>query len=229
MAIFTPYPQKRAHRTLCRSHTLLWLLLASVTMAASLGITEAMLATITEQYGRSARSRVIDWQTLVDANIARSDVDKLYAVNGFFNRNRFISDQEHWQKADYWATPIEFIGTKGGDCEDFVIAKYITLRALGVPDAKLRITYVKSLSLNQAHMVLTYYASPREVPLVLDNLINQIQPASSRTDLLPVYSFNGDGLWKAKMNGEGQKIGTADELDMWQDFIVRLQREKASP
>jgi len=198
-------------------------------MAASLGITEAMLATITEQYGRSARSRVIDWQTLVDANIARSDVDKLYAVNGFFNRNRFISDQEHWQKADYWATPIEFIGTKGGDCEDFVIAKYITLRALGVPDAKLRITYVKSLSLNQAHMVLTYYASPREVPLVLDNLINQIQPASSRTDLLPVYSFNGDGLWKAKMNGEGQKIGTADELDMWQDFIVRLQREKASP
>jgi predicted transglutaminase-like cysteine proteinase len=229
MAIFTPDPQKRAHRTLCRSHTLLWLLLASVTMAASLGITEAMLATITEQYGRSARSRVIDWQTLVDANIARSDVDKLYAVNGFFNRNRFISDQEHWQKADYWATPIEFIGTKGGDCEDFVIAKYITLRALGVPDAKLRITYVKSLSLNQAHMVLTYYASPREVPLVLDNLINQIQPASSRTDLLPVYSFNGDGLWKAKMNGEGQKIGTADELDMWQDFIVRLQREKASP
>jgi len=229
MAIFTPDQKKRPLSALCRSHTLLWLLLASVTMAASLGITEEMLATIAEQYGRSARSRVIDWQTLVDANIARSDIDKLHAVNRFFNRNRFVSDQEHWQKADYWATPIEFIGTKGGDCEDFAIAKYITLRALDVPDAKLRITYVKSLSLNQAHMVLTYYASPRDVPLVLDNLINQIQPATSRTDLKPVYSFNGNGLWMAKMVGEGQKLGTADDLDMWQDFVARLQREKASP
>jgi len=75
-------------------------------------------------------------------------------------------------------------------------------------------------------MVLTYYATPKATPLVLDNLINQIKPATSRMDLKPIYSFNGNGLWMAKMRGEGQRVGEADDLDMWQDFIERMQREK---
>jgi len=205
---------------------LICLWLAGSAVAGELGITSEMLDMVASEYGRSARGRVIDWQNLVDKNLSRSDKDKLRAVNRFFNRNRFLTDQEHWHKEDYWATPIELLGTKGGDCEDFAIAKYITLRALGIPDNKLRITYVKSLKLNQAHMVLTYYSTPKAIPLVLDNLINQIKPANSRVDLRPIYSFNGDGLWMAKMRGEGQRVGGVDDLNMWQDFIERMQREK---
>ena len=95
-----------------------------------------------------------------------------------------------------------------------------------MPDAKLRITYVKAIRLNQAHMVLTYYKSPKAIPLVLDNLDRSIKPANKRTDLKPVYSFNGDGLWLAKMRGEGQKMGSADDLNMWRDLVARLQRER---
>jgi len=226
MALLFVKPSRSAHGARRYGCFFICLWLAGIAVADGLGITSGVLAMVTSEYGRSARGRVIEWQGLVDKNLASSDQDKLQAVNLFFNRNRFLTDLEHWNKEDYWATPIEFISTKGGDCEDFAIAKYITLRALEIPDEKLRITYVKSLRLNQAHMVLTYYSSPRAVPMVLDNLINEIQPATSRTDLKPIYSFNGDGLWMAKMRGEGQRVGGADDLDMWKDFIVRLQREK---
>jgi len=93
---------------------------------------------------------------------------------------------------------LEFLATGAGDCEDFAIAKYFTLLELGVDESKMRITYVKSLRRNQPHMVLTFFASPKSVPEVLDNLIPEIKPATQRSDLLPVYSFNGTGLWTAK-------------------------------
>ena len=203
-------------------------LICGFVAAGTLGITEQMLSMVATEYGRRARGRVIDWQNVVDKHQDESELEKLTAVNDFFNRNRFISDQQHWNVADYWATPIEFLSTKGGDCEDFAIAKYVTLRALDIPEEKLRITYVKALRLNQAHMVLTYYDSPKAVPLVLDNIDKEIKPANKRLDLKPVYSFNGNGLWLAKMRGEGQKMGTANDLNMWQDFISRLNRERDS-
>ena len=215
-------------------HQQLFLLIAlcaifgGIVAAESLGITDAMLDMVASQYGRRARSRIIDWQNLVERHMTDSELVKLESVNRFFNRNRFVSDIEHWSKTDYWATPIEFLATKGGDCEDFAIAKYITLRALDIPDVKLRITYVKAIRLNQAHMVLTYYKTPRSVPLVLDNLDTTIRPADKRPDLKPVYSFNGNGLWLAKMRGEGQKTGTANDINMWRDLVLRLQRERGS-
>lgn len=203
--------------------------LGGIVFAGSLGITDEMLNMVAKEYGRRARGRIIEWQQVVDQNANVSELEKLKAVNQFFNRIRFVSDQKHWQIKDYWATPIEFLSTGGGDCEDFAIAKYITLRALDVPDEKLRITYVKAIRLNQAHMVLTYYESPRAIPLVLDNLDVKIKPASKRPDLEPVYSFNGSGLWLAKMRGEGQKLGSANDLNMWRDLISRLRREKVRP
>ena len=69
---------------------------------------------------------------------------------------------------------------------------------MGIPAKNMRLTYVKALRLNQAHMVLTYFISPENDPLVLDNLDKKISPAAIRDDLQPVYSFNGDGLWLAK-------------------------------
>lgn len=130
----------------------------------------------------------------------------------------------HWKKSDYWATPVEFLSTGGGDCEDFSLAKYFTIKALGVPEKKINMTYVKAIKLNQAHMVVTYYSTPRAIPLVLDNLVADILPATKRKDLIPVYSFNGSGLWLAKSRGKGQKVGSSARLKRWTNLLNRMPK-----
>ncbi|MDT8371471.1 MAG: transglutaminase-like cysteine peptidase, partial [Gammaproteobacteria bacterium] len=112
-----------------------------------------------------------------------------------------------------------------GDCEDYSIAKYVTLKKLGVAEDKLRLTYAKAISIGQAHMVLTYFENKRAIPLVLDNLITEIKPANKRPDLVPVYSFNGDGLWLSKARGEGQRVGDASRLSLWDDLEKRMQQD----
>jgi predicted transglutaminase-like cysteine proteinase len=171
----------------------------------------------------AAKQRILDWDALIKSSAALSEADKLGEVNRFFNRSiRFTDDIRLWQQNDYWATPVEMLVKGAGDCEDYSIAKYFTLRRLGIPSEKLRITYVKALNYNQAHMVLTYYASPTAEPLVLDNLINDIRPASQRKDLLPVYAFNAEGLYLA---GSNTRKSDTKKLSRWQDILKKMRAE----
>lgn len=173
-------------------------------------------------YGEAAGRRLDDWQRLLAKDLDKPEALKLQLVNDFFNQLHFVSDQKLWGQEDYWATPLEFIGADGGDCEDFAIAKFFTLLALGVPENKMRITYVKALQLNQYHMVLAFYPQPNSVPLILDNLIGDIRRADVRTDLLPIYSFNGKQLWLSKEKGRGQLVGDSARLKRWQDLQARF-------
>lgn len=183
----------------------------------------ALIEKARSQYGDDAASRIEDWQQVMRESATYDEDEKLRRINDFFNRNvRFVNDDKHWGKVDYWATPYEALGTNGADCEDYVIAKYYSLRQLGVDTRKLRITYVKAVRYNQAHMVLTYFPTPDAVPYVLDNLIKRIRPASERGDLVPVYSFNADGMWLEKMKGEGIRMGNPNKLDLWTDLRVRM-------
>ena len=186
-------------------------------------LTPEMLLQVNSKYGEHAQNRLIEWQQLLTSAKNLSERDKLKQVNNFFNLNvRFIDDIIQWKTEDYWATPLEFLATGAGDCEDFAIAKYFTLKELGVDENKMRITYVKALRYNQAHMVLTFFASPKAIPEVLDNLVFDIKPASQRSDLLPVYSFNGAGLWIAKERNIGNRVGNSDRLSLWQDLQTRM-------
>ena len=185
----------------------------------------SIIKQVKERFGEKASSRLRYWQKIVNDAKDKTSDEQLEIANSFFNQVRFISDQEHWQKEDYWATPLEMLVTNGADCEDYSIAKYFTLRELGIPDEKLKITYVKAVQFNQAHMILAYYPYPGAEPLILDNLINDILPASQRPDLIPVYSFNGEGLWLSKLSSqEGKRIGNANKLDNWQDLMTRHNR-----
>jgi predicted transglutaminase-like cysteine proteinase len=190
-------------------------------------ITDAQIAKLAASFGPVAKERLTNWRNLMSnpKNRALPERQKLELVNNFMNLTPFKSDREHWGKEDYWATPIEFLSTNGGDCEDFSIAKYFTLRALGVPDDKLQITYVKEIVVyNEAHMVLAYFATPDAEPDILDNINKAIRPASTRTDLVPVYSFNGSGLWLAKeQTGRGQSVGSADRIGHWKDLQGRMK------
>lgn len=205
----------------------LWGLLPLLLTGASLSfnIDEALLAWVQKRHGQPSRQRVENWRELMATNQTLAEPQKLELVNSFFNRLTFTPDPRLWKQEDYWATPLETLAVGAGDCEDFALAKYFTLTALGVDESRLRLTYVKALKLNQPHMVLTYYPTPDAVPLVLDNLEPLIKPATERDDLAPVYSFNGTGLWLARQRGQGKPAGDSERLPLWREMLQRMRRE----
>jgi predicted transglutaminase-like cysteine proteinase len=187
-------------------------------------ISNSKLNSISAKYGNQAKTRVELWDAMLQSSKDQKILNKLKNVNDFFNKIRYKTDSRHWRKKDYWATPFEFMGTAAGDCEDYAIAKYFSLRKIGVPDNKLRITYVKYKKVRskfeQAHMVLTYYHKPGSTPIVLDNINKKLKLATKRKDLKPVYSFNASGLWQAKNKGS-VRVGT-NNLRSWKDLMSRI-------
>lgn len=223
MQISQPFISKLSQSSRIAGILLLVLIASQVPAKQAIKVDQQTLDKVEKKYGSEAITRIETWQQLVSTDESKDDLEKLKKVNDFFNNNtQFINDIDHWHKEDYWATPVETLASQGGDCEDFSIAKYFTLKALGVSEEKLLITYVKALQLDQAHMVLTYYEKPGAIPLVLDNLNGEILPATERTDLLPVYSFNGGGLWTAKQRGKGKFIGGSDKVKLWKDLESRM-------
>ena len=194
----------------------------------SVKLSNAYIQQLGQKYGPQATLRLKAWQDLMLDIANKPEKEKLKQVNDFFNQVRFLDDSIHWGQKDYWATPVEFLISNGGDCEDFSIAKYYTLKEVGVDMSKLSISYVKALKLNQAHMVLTYYEKPTSMPVVLDNLIAEIKPASQRPDLLHVYSFNGDNLWLSKKGRRTTLVGTSDRLGPWVQLKSRLENNRVN-
>ncbi len=183
------------------------------------------------RYGPRAAQAVQAWLQLLRLPAQTPETEKLVRVNDFWNQNvRPAEDLEIWQQADYWATPLESLGQGAGDCEDYVIGKYFSLIALGVAPEKLRFVYVRAriggpASGEQvAHMVLGYYPSPKAVPLVLDNLISTILPASQRRDLTPVFSFNAQGVYV-----DGKAAAPVDRIGRWRDLLLKMEREGVKP
>lgn len=180
---------------------------------------------VTSVYGQRAGVRVSTWRNTLTQLSNVDTRDKLSGVNRFFNQLYFVDDRRLWGKADYWATPLEFLGSNAGDCEDFTIAKYFSLLELGIPDSKMRLVYVKAIELNQFHMVLAYYPTASSEPLILDNLNPEIVQASKRHDLLPIYSFNGTNLWLIKSAaGSGELAGKSSRLSLWNDLRSRERK-----
>lgn len=214
-------------RTGAAALVLSWLLGQLVWGATDVWDFKRILDHAERRYGvlDDGRARLLAWDDLLRSSAGLGELDQLRAVNNFFNTQlRFADDRQLWQQADYWATPVEALNIGGADCEDYAIAKYLSLRRLGVPGSKLRITYVKAVRLNQAHMVLTYYEQPGAVPLVLDNLVGGILPATQRNDLVPVYAFNGEGLWLPGRSGDKQ-VSDSKKLSRWQDLLKKMQAE----
>lgn len=187
--------------------------------------TGKMVTILERNYGERAAKRGQAWANILSKQYP-DELHKLQSTNQFFNQLRFVTDQKIWGKSNYWATPVEFIGANAGDCEDFAIAKYFSLLALGIADEKLRIVMVKALTLNQYHMVLAYYEKPSAEPLILDNIIGQIKRASERKDLVPIYSFNGKKLWLNKEKMQGVVAGKPSRLKRWNDLNHRMGLEQ---
>lgn len=201
-----------------------WLMLTALIAAPDLDKTQALAL---QRYGTRAAETIGAWRRMIEESRSLPDNDKLNRVNSFFNRRMLFEDDiVVWGQADYWATPLEFMGRGSGDCEDFAIAKYITLQKMGIDNERLRLVYVRVKSgstASIAHMVLGFYPQPAQEPLILDNLISSVRLASQRPDLSPIFSFNDNGLWVG-----GATASNADpttRLSRWRDVLDRMRQE----
>jgi predicted transglutaminase-like cysteine proteinase len=179
-------------------------------------------------YGPLAIRMTADLQDFLQASSGLSEERRVLSANAFINsRLTQDIDKNIWGYEDYWASPMEFFSKGRGDCEDFAIAKYYALLALGLPVDKLRLVYVMFSSspneLQQAHLVLAYYRLPEEEPYILDNIIDDVRLASYRPDLEPIFSFNGDGLWWGTQGNEaGNPLA---RLSPWRQVVSKAKNQ----
>ena len=217
----------------CRIRRALQGLVLALTVSAVSGFDfDRLQQQLVARFGAEQLPLLRDWQKLLAESRTVAEKDKLKKINDFFNRRiRFDDDLAVWNLSDYWATPLETIGQGRADCEDFSIIKYYSLKDAGVPLAKLRLIYVKA-RLNgpagpylQAHMVLAYYPTPNAEPLLLDNLVPEIKPASQRGDLQPVFSFNSEAIWSGVAGNAPKGTRGTGQLSRWQDLLQRAREE----
>lgn len=214
----------------CVSAGLLVILSILLCRAALGALDRAQLRSVAQdRYGAPGLEAILDWMRLIELARDQPVAEQLSRINEFFNnRTIFESDAEVWQQPDYWATPLEALVRGRGDCEDFAIAKYVSLMALGIPQASLRLIYVRARvdgaggTAAQAHMVLGYFPDPNSEPRILDNLVGNIEWASARPDLSPVFSFNGEGLWAGGVKASSDPT---ERLSRWRDLLGRLRQE----
>lgn len=187
------------------------------------------MALAAQRLGPHAMAAVKILQPMLAEGAGQDETVLLAEVNEFFNRRIvFTDDAAAWGQNDYWASPLETLEKGQGDCEDYAIAKYFSLLAAGVPVARLRLVYVRASiggpgGISQAHMVLAWYAQPLAEPLILDNLIGEVRPASKRPDLTPVFSFNSEGLWQG--TGSTSAGDPVSRLSRWREVIAKARAE----
>jgi predicted transglutaminase-like cysteine proteinase len=191
---------------------------------------DKLLSTSVARWGNRMVAQVSQWRNVIRNSNGTTELERLTRVNNYFNQlMRFGEDTDIWGQLDYWATPMESLHRAAGDCEDFAIAKYYTLLETGIPAEKLRLTYVRAkLSVFQSpvpHMVLAYYEQPTSEPLILDNLIAEISPASRRTDLTPVFTFNSLGIFNGSAGTTPMQAGGTSRYSKWTDLMRRARAE----
>lgn len=219
--------ERRLGRVLSRLRLLVLLLLFLSSQTSLFAWDANRLIAVAAQRSAAALAGARAMQMALAGLVGQNEVAQIAAINGFVNRRiEYREDMEVWGQVDYWASPLESLEKGQGDCEDFAIAKYFGLTALGVPHRKLRLVYVRAAMGGPPvpHMVLAYYPTPDADPLVLDSLVPDVRPASQRTDLTPVFSFNAEGIW------EGVSLSTvrgnpAERLSRWGDVLRKARAE----
>ncbi len=210
-----------------------YLLSSSLVVAGVIDFSPGLLSYVSAKWGSDAPGRLQLWRDTVLERIHASQASRtsrnklapedLQIINAMWNKIPYFTDIKHWKVDDYWATPVEMLGSNGGDCEDYAIGKYFSLKELGIPVEKLRITYVRALKINEPHMVLAYYPTADADPYILDILTGKIALASERTDLEPVYSFNDEDLWAA---GDSDFKGKSSQIRLWRDLLEKMDKER---
>jgi len=147
-----------------------------------------------------------EWTAVIERLRGKGIMTQLRAINTEMNKKPYVIDQVNWNVPDYWATPFQFL-QKGGDCEDYAIAKYMALKDLGVPVDDMRIVVLNDLNLRTTHAILVVYVDGK--PYVLDNQISNVVPAITIQHYQPVYSINEKGWWVHRNSESIRLVGNA--------------------
>lgn len=140
-----------------------------------------------------------DWKKFLISIKKYDKFTQMRAINRRMNKAKYISDKSNWGKKDYWATPGEFMA-RFGDCEDYAIVKYMSLKLLGFTDKELRVVAVKDLNLKVGHAILVVILkdekTKKKKTYVLDNQIKKIVEANKIRHYEPVFSINRSFWWR---------------------------------
>ncbi len=129
--------------------------------------------------------RAVAWRDLLRRLADRPRAVQVVEVDRFANALPYRTDPEVWGRSDYWATPFEFLA-RSGDCEDYAIAKYVSLRLLGVPARDMRLIVLQDTRRDIPHAVLEVRVDGRD--LLLDNLSERPRPAETVPYYRPYYA-----------------------------------------
>jgi len=196
----------------------------AVGTTSSFYVPQKELNAFKSKYDDRAVKRLKGLLSLMDKVQHLSESKKVIEVNKFFNQLTYRSDIKNWGKKDYWASRLEFLGVGRGDCEDYAVAKFLTLIQVGVPEKKLFLTYVKATGFAEsAHLVVSYYKKAGTVPFVLDNYKKKIVPATKRKDLIPVYSFTANDLYLQRQKGLGKRVNPKSSKNLQKLKAINLE------
>lgn len=205
-------------------------LIFSIALFSSSFIKSETYKRMASTYGDSGVKKLEKLDKLISDLSGQNEAVKLVKVNEFFNNPsilRWADDKDTWGKTDYWANRFESLGKGRGDCEDFVIAKYLTLLNLGVSENKLFFTYVYANFGGKwiSHMVLSYYEKPGDIPFILDSNTTTIKRANQRNDLKPVLTFNAKDLFLTKQASSGKLSAKSSKYTKdWSDYLEKLKK-----
>ena len=147
-----------------------------------------------ETYGLCARSpdvcpseSVAAWQVFLRAVRSESRVGQIRNVNVWFNMLPYKQDNWIYGKDDHWASVGEFL-EQSGDCEDFAIAKYLTLRQLGFPVDSMWVSIVYDVYSGTDHAFLIVEHDGET--FVLDNRDDEVSGTRHSYRYQPHFLFN---------------------------------------
>ena len=133
------------------------------------------------------------WKQFIDGIRNKPLKEQVVLVNNYINQQQYMPDSVNWHTSDYWETPAEFF-EKGGDCEDYAIAKFVSLRMLGVPDSAMRVTILNDNHKRAIHAVVAINVAGETY--LLDNQIKKVVPARLVGYYKPIYSLNEERWWR---------------------------------
>ncbi len=136
------------------------------------------------------------WMKYLKKQKGKDKLTLIKEINARMNKAKYITDNNNWGKKDFWATPGEFMA-KFGDCEDYAIIKYLSLRMLGFKETEVRVVAVKDLNLKVGHAILVAFVDGKAY--VLDNQIKQVVEASTVRHYQPVFSISYKTWWRHRV------------------------------
>lgn len=126
-----------------------------------------------------------------------------------FMVNRLLSyrqDAQLWKTGEYWASPMESLARRAGDCEDYAILKYALLRDLGVKDEEMRVVVLMDKAARQHHAVLAVRHDGKW--LILDNRFSRVRFERDLPNYQVFYTVNATGQWAHAAGGKSLRLAS---------------------